>query len=480
MSGGAWVVELDGLSEHSSPQPLFRYWRQQQLIDYAEIDSPVRTSLVPDDPLFDLQWHLGSADDYASLNLPEAWDITRGSAAVTVAIIDTGIRFENSELAGRLLPGYDFVSGINDYRSQPRVPDGLNFIKAHDGDGRDQDASDPGDGVDAELNTRMLDEDLECPQQESTWHGTAMASLVAANGNDSNGMTGVDWEANILPVRAIGKCGGRRSDLLDAIRWAAGVDDPSLPDNPTPARIVNLSLGIDDACTRADQQAIDDAVAAGALIVSAVGNLGRNLDEEPSSPSHCNNVLGVTAVDAKGYRASYSSYGLDADLAAPGGEGPSGDNRPILVATNDGYMEPQPGDSHRYTTGTSVASPLVAGVISLMLSVNPALSNAEIRALLQSSSKPFPDILPSGSASDKAVCDRSTCGSGLVDAGAAVAAALVFNPEDPGNLARAIQENQSVFKSGGSGGAGLWLVLLLTGLFAGRWVSRCCSLKSDQ
>lgn len=478
MSGGAWVASVSGLvvadktqavSIKTSAKALFRSWQRLSLVDYAIVDETVNTSAIPDDPLYGLQWHLGDAEvDYAALNLPGAWDLTRGSADVVVAIIDTGVRFENSELSGRLLPGYDFVSGINDFRTRQRVPDTLNFIKAHDGDGRDANATDPGDGVDAALHNIMEAEDVECPQHESTWHGTAMASLIAANGNDAHGMTGVDWSAMILPVRAIGKCGGRRSDLLDAIRWAAGVSDPQLPENPTPARVINLSLGIDDACTQADQQAIDDATAMGALIVAAVGNLGRNLDEEPSSPSHCNNVLGVTAVDSQGYRASYSSYGADADLAAPGGEGPVGDNRPVLIATNDGFLEPIASESHRYTTGTSVASPLVTGVISLMLSINPDLSNAEIRTLLEASSREFPTqaLQLQG---NNLPCSRETCGSGLVDAYAAVVAAQSFDPENPGPLARAISENEPVFKSGGGASTDAWLLFLMgLGLLPGR------------
>ena len=88
--------------------------------------------------------------------------------------------------------------------------------------------------------------------------------------------------------------------MLDAIRWSAGVDDPFLPDNPTPARIINLSLGVDDHCTSADQHAINDAIAAGSVVVAAVGNNGRNTDAEPSSPSHCQDVIGVMAIDKNG------------------------------------------------------------------------------------------------------------------------------------------------------------------------------------
>ena len=469
MSGGAFVVELIGDSEANIGQTLDAI-TNAGLLEYAERDALVTTTTVPDDNLFDSQWTLRSTDSsIAALNLVEAWDITRGSDENIIAIIDTGIRFEHEDLVGRVLPGYDFVSGVNDNRSFNIVPESLNYVKAHDGDGRDPDATDPGDGVDAELHMIMAEHDQECPMQESSWHGTAMASLAAANGNDTVGMTGVDWEAWILPVRAIGRCGGRRSDLLDSIRWAAGVPDPNLPPNPTPARIINLSLGIDDKCAIGDQRAINDAVAMGAFVVAAVGNLRRNLDEQPSSPSHCNNVFGVTAVNSSGLRASYSSYGRDADIAAPGGEGAGGDNKPILVATNDGYLEPQPTNSHRFTTGTSVASPMVAGIISLMLSVNPELSNAELRALLRSSVRPFPE------GENPETCTVETCGAGLIDAFAAVTAAQAFDPLDPGPVAAAFLEDESRVSAGGSAMTSpLWL--LLFGL-AGRFYATSTSAR---
>lgn len=449
MSGGADVVEISGKTNRADMEKVLSGLVRDRVMEYAERDAVVTPTAMPDDRLFEVQWNLDATNtSIASLDLVSAWDLTHGSAEVVVAVIDTGVRFEHEDLTGRLLPGYDFVSGINARRARNLVPDSLNFIKAHDGDGRDADATDPGDGVDRELHELMESYDIDCPMQESSWHGTAMASLIAANGDDGIGMTGVDWHAKILPVRAIGRCGGRRSDLLDAIRWAAGVADPALAPNPTPARIINLSLGIDDACTVGDQRAINDAVAAGAMVVSAVGNLGRDLNTLPSSPSHCNNVLGVTAVNSSGLRASYSSFGRDADLAAPGGEGASGDNRPIIVATNDGYIEPEEGSSHRYTTGTSVASPLVSGIIALMLSTNPDLTNSEITALLKATVRPFPF------SDDSMACDTATCGAGLVDAFSAVKAAAGFNPEEPGLLAAAILADEAVVTTGGSATVG--------------------------
>ena len=473
MSGGAWVASVAGAITEKALLAEFKRWQQISLVDYAELDSLVQPSSVPNDPLFDLQWQLGdNSEQIAAMNLIDAWAITQGSPEIVVAIVDTGVRFEHEDLTGRLLPGYDFVSGINEVSTRRRVPDTLDFVKAHDGDGRDEDATDPGDGVDRDTHTLMTSHDLECPLQESSWHGTAMASLIAANGNDAVGMTGIDWSASILPVRAIGRCGGRRSDLLDAIRWAAGVEDPLLPPNPTPAHVINLSLGIDDRCSASDQRAINDAVAAGAVIVAAVGNLTRNLDLAPSSPAHCNNVLGITAVDSHGMRASYSSYGRDADLAAPGGEVANGEIQPILIATNRGNQLPVAGSSHEFSTGTSIATPLVSGVISLMLSVNPDLSAAEISALLKSTARPFPDTPATEdkqnenefarTTTSNSRCTPDTCGSGIVDAAAAVNAALTFDSSQPGPLAAAIQDDQPILSSGGGAGSmNLWILVLL-------------------
>jgi len=479
MSGGAWVARVSGAISESALLAEFHRWQHMGLVDYAEFDSLVQPSTVPNDPLFELQWQLNNNDNHlAAMNLIDAWKITQGSPEIVVAIVDTGVRFEHEDLTGRLLPGYDFVSGINQFSILRRVPDTLNFVKSRDGDGRDEDATDPGDGVDRDTQDLMKSHDLECPLQESSWHGTAMASLIGANGNDSIGMSGVDWSASLLPVRAIGRCGGRRSDLLDAIRWAAGVDDPQLPPNPTPARVINLSLGIDDSCSSSDQQAIDDAVAAGAIIVAAVGNLTRNLDIAPSSPAHCENVLGVTAVDSHGLRASYSSYGQDADIAAPGGETATGEIQPILIATNAGNQLPATGSTYDLSTGTSIATPLVTGVISLMLSVNPDLTSAEITALLKSTARRFPDaVLSEESRKSDSVgstrefnssCTTATCGSGIVDAAAAVNAALIFDPLQPGPLTAAIQDDQPILSTGGGGSGGLGSLnlgmLLLMGL----------------
>ena len=158
---------------------------------------------------------------------------------------------------------------------------------ANDGDGRDDDASDPGDwctgnGVD----------------QASSWHGTAVAGIIAAQVNGYGGV-GVAPGVRILPVRAIGRCGGYMSDVVDAMRWAAGLPVAGAPANPNPARVLNLSLGsaADSPCSLLQQQAVDEIVAANVMVVAAAGNEGVN---GMGAPANCDQVIAVAAHTRQG------------------------------------------------------------------------------------------------------------------------------------------------------------------------------------
>lgn len=414
MSGGAWVLSVAS-SDSTAIASTLRALEDSGRLEYGQIDVSTHVTTTPNDRLFEVQWQNRAIDSKpASMNLEKTWDITTGSPDVVVAVVDTGVRYEHEDLTDRLLEGYDFVSEITDVPglSLP-IPDAIKYARSNDGDGRDPDASDPGDGVDEELHRQMENSGIHCSVGRSSWHGTAVASVLAANGDDGFGIAGIDWQARILPVRAVGRCIGSRSDLLDAIRWAAGVQDPALPPNPTPARIINVSIEMNDVCRPADQQAINDAVAAGSIIVAAVGNDGRNLDRKKSSPSGCKHVIGVAALNSSGELAVYSNYGSEVDIAAPGGEGAEGDDQPLLVATNNGKSIPVPGSAHKYTVGTSIASPIVAGVLSLMLSVNPELSNTELESLLYASARQFPRY------ENGQDCTFKICGAGMLDALAA-------------------------------------------------------------
>lgn len=419
MTGNAAVVRIDS---QANLQILRQELSALEYVESVDLDAMVWPAAIPDDARYIDQWQMGTSFA-GSIDVEGAWDYVNGAASTVIAIIDTGVRLEHPDLQGRLLPGYDFVSGMNlNIEGDIPIPEEHRWLRANDGDGRDPDPSDPGDGVDFDTTIEMDRYGVHCPSAASTWHGTSVASVVAANSNDGIGIAGVTQNTQLLPIRAMGACGGRRSDLLDAIRWAAGVGDPSIMENLYPADIINLSLGVDDECTLSDQRAINDAIAAGSIVVAAVGNGSRNTDVNPTSPSQCENVVGVLATEQNGDRTSYSSYGQYVDIAAPGGleaNNPFG----ILVASNGGVMAPSTEQTYRQVTGTSIAAPHISGVLALMQASNPSLSNHELTGLLYSSSRPHHSI-------EGTTCDSTTCGWGLVNAKQAVVAAMEFTKGD--------------------------------------------------
>ncbi|ACB32616.1 peptidase S8 and S53 subtilisin kexin sedolisin [Leptothrix cholodnii SP-6] len=350
-------------------------------VEYAEPDRIMTIQLVPNDPSYASQWNLFEAT--AGLNLPAAWDKSTG-AGVVVAVLDTGVR-PHVDLAGNLLAGYDFINDTT---------------VANDGNGRDADAFDPGDWAAAGACGSGSAAD------SSSWHGTHVAGTIAALTHNARGVAGVAFGARVLPVRVLGRCGGYTSDIADGMVWAAGGSITGVPANPTPARVINLSLGGSGACGTTTQNAINSARSRGAVVVVAAGNSAANA--AGFSPAGCAGVVTVAAVGRSGARASYSNYGTVVDVAAPGGDGSSG----IQSTLNAGSSTPG-ADSYASYMGTSMATPHVAGVVALMLARNPALTPDEVEARLKSSAaaRGFP-----------VAC--SQCGSGLLDANRAIDAAI--------------------------------------------------------
>ena len=159
-------------------------------------------ALIPTDPLYAQQWALSAA---SGINAPAAWDVSTGSPNLIIGIVDTG-KLPHDDLAGRWIGGYDFVDDTN---------------RSNDSDGRDADASDPGDWVTpAEAASGPL---AGCPTTDSRWHGTLMAGVIGAAANNAIGIAGINWNSRILPVRVVGKCGGYESDIADGMRWAVGI-----------------------------------------------------------------------------------------------------------------------------------------------------------------------------------------------------------------------------------------------------------------
>ena len=190
---------------------------------------------------------------------------------------------------------------------------------ANDGDGRDADASDPGNRL---------------PPKRATWHGTMMSGIIAAATNNEKGIAGVAGNAQILPVRTQGIGGGYTSNLIDGLRWAAGLSVIGLPLNPTPAKVINLSLRARGACTPLLQSAIDDVVALGIVVVAAAGN--DNRDAAFAKPASCANVICVGGHGKNGIRGSYSNFGAVVDIMAPGGDASTG----VVSTANAGRNAP--------------------------------------------------------------------------------------------------------------------------------------------
>ena len=406
-AGDAQLLGLDRPLKGQALNDVVRRLRLHPDVAWVEPDVLVprlqAMPMVPNDTLFSSQWHLQAPDTdrAAGMNLPAAWARTTG-APIVVAVVDSGVRLDHPDLAGKLLPGRDLVSELD---------------IANDGNGRDDDPSDPGDWVSAsDLHQPVF---AGCSTSHSSWHGTFIAGQIAAATDNAAGVAGLSWGAQVLPVRVSGKCGARLSDLLDGVRWAAGLPVDGQPLNPHPARIINLSFGGDAACSPAYQETIDAATAAGALVVVAAGNGGGALKR----PADCRRVLAVASVQRDGGKASYSSFGANVALSAPGGSWSSNSQDTLIKSiTNSGLNGPV-DNTVGLKQGTSFAAPQAAGVASLMLSVNPALTPAQLIERMKLAARPHGIVgLPACGASGAQVCQcaTDTCGAGLLDAERAV------------------------------------------------------------
>ncbi|MEO8102798.1 MAG: S8 family serine peptidase, partial [Betaproteobacteria bacterium] len=381
MSTGARVLRLPQSLPLGDVEAIARKIAARADVEYAEPDIRMYPMLVPNDPQFTNQWHL--TDYLGGINAPQAWDITTGVASTVIAVIDTGST-AHPDLDGRLLPSYDFIGDP---------------IVANDGDGRDADASDAGDWVTAAEKAEA--KFSSCDVEDSSWHGTQVAAVLGASTQNGRDTAGIDWAARILSVRVLGKCGGLTSDIADGMMWAAGNPVPGVPDNPNPAKILNLSLGGQSSCSNTYRNVITQLVAAGKIIVASAGNENSSADESPAS---CPGVISVTAVGRSGSKASYASFGSKVTLAAPGGDG--GD---LITLGNTGVTVAGVATVIG-TAGTSLSAPVVSGVISLMLALRPDLDAPAVTRILAASARPFPD----------STCDTNICGAGIVDAAAAL------------------------------------------------------------
>lgn len=374
LSGGELLLAADlGAQSVSGVPALVEALSARPDVLYAQPNYLYYPMAVPNDPNYRFQWH------YPKIGLPAAWDLTTGTSSVVVAVLDTGST-AHPDLNGTFVGGYDFISSRTN---------------ARDNNGRDSNPTDPGDA-------------------QRSYHGTHVAGTVAARSNNGVGVAGVCWNCKVLPVRVLGYSGGSTADIIDGMRWSAGMSVSGVPANANPAKVLNLSLGgslgsgtcsVNDVAT---QNAVNDVVARGVTVVVAAGN--SNADARNFTPASCNNVITVAATETRNYRAPYSNFGSTVEIAAPGGDTSIDRNADGYV---DGVLSTLLNSRGQYVysfyQGTSMATPHVAGLVGLMLSRNPSLTPAQVLSKLQSTATPF----VSGA------CTQG-CGAGVINAAAAV------------------------------------------------------------
>jgi len=355
--------------------------RQRADVESADPNWIRHPTALPSDELYPLQWH------YDLIGLPQAWDNVEPDSGVVVAVIDTGIVPDHPDFEGQLVGGYDFISSA---------------VTSQDGNGCDADPTDPGDGLSL---------------GSSSWHGTHVAGTIAARtslqpGGDALGVAGVAWNARVMPLRALGFGGGSDFDVIQALLFAAGLENACGVLPPRRADVVNLSLGGPEP-SGVLQATLAQVRNAGVVVVAAAGNDGGSV---PFYPAAYDEAIGVAAVDASKRLAPYSNFGDWLDLAAPGGHlgtdlAGDGFGDGVLSTFFDSGSREAPF-VYAFSEGTSMAAPHVAGVVALMLGVNGSLTPGDVDSLLSQ-----------GRLSEE-VGSSFLFGKGLVDAAAAVRAAF--------------------------------------------------------
>jgi hypothetical protein len=368
-----------------------------QAIDTDGTSYPLRqytTASIPNDPQANQSW-------VASANLSSAWDIPRGNAPTLLAIIDTGFALKHQEFNGRWYtnPGEvgpttveapsrlnctdrhlplnkscnlidDNGDGIIDNESGPtnyQKPSQLNCTDRHlplnkscnlidnDGNGLVNDVH----GYDFADNNSSVQTGEVNPYGAGTHHGSYTTGVAAATGNNGVGIAGVDWGTTILPIQALDDNGsGNTAGVANAINYAVARH----------ANVISLSLGSssDDPLVH---KAIDSAIAAGIAVVAAAGNDGCDCMLYPANYPE---VISVGAADANGNPASFSSYGSNLKLLAPG----------VNLYTTDWQPGNQTSAYASGISGTSLATPIVAGLLTRLLSQQPSATPAQLMAAL--------------------------------------------------------------------------------------------------
>ena len=351
----------------------------------AEPDYTYQASALPNDPDVAKQGYL------QAVHLPDAWEFSKGTPTVTIAVLDSGVDLTHPDLKDRIWTNSKEIAG----NSLDDDHDGY-IDDVHGWDFVDND-NDPDPVLTADGSAEGIN------------HGTLVAGVAAAAGNNAEGGTGAAWNVRIMPLRVLDSRGvGSTLAVVNAVKYAV----------LNGARIINISFA-GPGYSQILASTLRDATRSGAVIVAAAGNegdtvQGGNLDVRPAYPvcyRGSNNepiVIGVASVDAQGHRSSFTSYGSDCiSLSAPG------ENFYLPQVFRPGVNSFGAAYGGGWS-GSSLSTPLVSGAAALLLSMNPGLSSAEVRALLTRWTDPLGGLNPGYG---------PALGAGLLNAGASVAAA---------------------------------------------------------
>jgi serine protease len=460
------VIHVDPATAGEPIERTLARLRADADVEYAEPDQRRYIHATPTDPLYaSLQWYLqpNAPALPAAIDAQTAWNTTTGGNLV-IADIDTGVRADHPDLTGRLLNGYCFIS--DSFVANGGICPGASSL-------------DTGDWI----TSSDVSNHSECKGASvsvSSWHGTRTAGILGATANNGIGIAGLTWgpQTQILPVRALGKCGGADSDIITGMLWAAGIQvnvNGSVLTNANPAKVINMSIGGTGACPMSYQDAIRQVNVLGVVVVVSAGNEGGPVD----APANCPGAIAVAGLRHAGTKVGYSSLGPQVALGAPAGNcGSTSAGAPcqysITTTTNLGETNPDTNDytglyycnstaaldptgtvtpsspncvinnTNQYRTynlGTSFSAPVVSGIAALMASANANLNSCQILARLKEGALPYPQSsvgaatappmchVPQNSSDlQQAECictlDGKTCGTGMANARGAMNAAL--------------------------------------------------------
>ncbi|MCK5023266.1 MAG: peptidase S8, partial [Candidatus Aenigmarchaeota archaeon] len=343
-------------------QSFLSYLRNNFDIEYAEPNYIYTISEVPNDEHYSLQW------SHTASNSELGWDITTGSSDVVIAIIDTGVQWDHPDLAANIWDNVD-----EDCDNSTDL-DGNGYY----GDCRGYDFVDLDVSYYTGLGYYLLEgEDYNVTDNAPSdfhGHGTHCSGIASASTNNSIGISGVCWNCKIMPVRAgfaIGYGGNtygslEDDDIINAIVYAA--------DNG--ADVISMSFG--GPSSQAFEDAIEYAHSKGSILVGAAGNDDTS-NPVFAYPAAFSNVIAVGSTDQNNELSSFSNYGSWVDIAAPGSN--------IISTKNDGYV---------YMSGTSMATPFIAGVVGLLRSLNSEIAYNNVKNILMSTSTAINSPVPFG------------------------------------------------------------------------------------